>query len=551
MKVFAAASPAITGVQRAGDGAVSVSATETTVWTTPATGFVITSTPGAKKCTITLPASACTVTGLVDGTDYTFTAAAVNALGTSAPSAPSGDIVAATHPTRPGAPTVVLGALSATLTWTTPTFDGGLPVTSYTATASPGGATCTTTGSTTCTVEGLASGVSYSFAVVATNDAGPSASGSGSTPARAVAAAAPAVLDVARAGDGAILVTAAETTSWGAVPTGYTIVSTPGSKKCTISVPDTSCVVTGLTNGTTYTFAATTVNDLGTSSGSIASAPIVPAVAPTRPGVPTVSLGLLSATLTWTSPAYYGGLPVESYVVTSTPGGLMCSTGGELTCTIPGLSSGVSYSFAVVANNDAGTSVSGSGSTPVRAVSAPAPVVTGLARAGDGAISVSATELSSWGAPATGYVVLSSPGSKKCTISVPATSCTVTGLTNGTAYQFSASTTNALGTSAPSDLSAAIVAGKAPGRPGTAVASATGGGTMNVAWTAPVTDGGLAVSRYTVVSAPAARTCVTTGSLSCTVVGLTPGTAYSFSVVATNEAGSSPTSVGSTPVKAQ
>jgi len=74
---------------------------------------------------------------------------------------------------------------------------------------------------------------------------------------------------------------------------------------------------------------------------------------------------------------------------------------------------------------------------------------------------------------------------------------------------------------------------------------------MNVAWTAPVTDGGLAVSRYTVVSAPAARTCVTTGSLSCTVVGLTPGTAYSFSVVATNEAGSSPTSVGSTPVKAQ
>jgi hypothetical protein len=529
---------------------VSVSAAETTTWSTPATGFLITSAPGAKKCTITLPATACTVTGLADGTGYTFTAAAVNALGTSAPSAPSGDIVAATHPTRPSTPTVVLGPLSATLAWTAPTFDGGLPVAAYTATASPGGRSCTTAGTTTCTVDGLTPGVTYSFAVVASNDAGPSASGTGSALVKAVAAPAPTVLSLARAGDGAILVTAGENTSWGPTATGYTVVSTPGSKRCTISVPDTSCVITGLTNGTSYTFSASTVNDLGTSSASAASAPIVPAVAPTRPGVPTVELGLLSATLTWTSPAYYGGLPVESYVVTSTPGGLMCSTGGELTCTIPGLTSGVFYSFAVVANNDAGTSVAGSGSTPVKAVSAPPPVVTGLARAGDGAISVSAADVTSWGAPTIAYVVLSTPGAKRCTITLPATACTVTGLTNGTAYQFTASTTNALGTSVPSALSTALVAGKAPGRPGTAVAVTTGAGAMSLTWTAPATDGGLGITRYTVVSAPGAKTCVTAGALTCTVTGLTPGTAYSFSVVATNEAGSSPSSTGSASVKA-
>ena len=349
---------------------------------------------------------------------------------------------------------------------------------------------------------------------------------------------------------GAILVTAAETTSWGATPTGYTIVSSPGAKKCTISLPDSSCVVTGLTNGTSYTFAATTVNELGTSSPSAASTAIVPAVAPTRPGVPTVSLGLLSATLTWSSPAYYGGLPVESYVVTATPGGLMCSTGGDLSCTIIGLTAGVSYSFSVVANNDAGASVSGTGSAPMKAVSAPPPVVTGTSRAGDGAISVSVAEVSSWGAPSTGYVILSTPAAKKCTVTLPATSCTITGLTNGTAYQFSATTITTLGTSAPSALSAALIAGKAPGRPGTAVATASGGGTMTVLWTAPTTDGGLPITRYVVVSAPGAKTCVTTGALSCTVTGLTPGTAYSFSVAATNEAGSSPSSTGSTPVKA-
>jgi hypothetical protein len=69
----------------------------------------------------------------------------------------------------PQAPTGVTadpGFTSATVSWTASAgLDGGT-LTGYTATASPGGAACTTGGATTCVIAGLASGTTYSVAVV-------------------------------------------------------------------------------------------------------------------------------------------------------------------------------------------------------------------------------------------------------------------------------------------------------------------------------------------------------------------------------------------------
>lgn len=87
---------------------------------------------------------------------------------------------------KPNAPTVgtatATGTTTATVAYTAPTFDGGSPITSYTATSSPGGITGTISqaGSGTITVSGLSSGTTYTFTVTATNIVGTSNASSAS-----------------------------------------------------------------------------------------------------------------------------------------------------------------------------------------------------------------------------------------------------------------------------------------------------------------------------------------------------------------------------------
>jgi len=69
-----------------------------------------------------------------------------------------------------------------------------------------------------------------------------------------------------------------------------------------------------------------------------------------------------------------------------------------------------------------------------------------------------------------------------------------------------------------------------------------------VSWGAPLADGASAITRFVVTAAPGNETCTTTGALSCAVNGLTAGQHYSFTVRAYNAIGASVKSSASNPV---
>ncbi|PHX99638.1 MAG: hypothetical protein CK530_12015 [Planctomycetaceae bacterium] len=134
-------------------------------------------------------------------------------------------------------------------------------------------------------------------------------------------------------------------------------------------------------------------------------------------------------------------------------------------------------------------------------------------------------------------------------------SLTVTGLTNGTAYVIKVIARNAIGISLPSVNSApATPAATVPGRP-TSVVAVRGNASLAVTWVAPASNGGSNIIEYIVKYSSnngAAWTRYMPFSpitaTSCTVTGLTNGTAYVIKVIARNAIGISLPSVNSAPV---
>jgi len=148
------------------------------------------------------------------------------------------------------------------------------------------------------------------------------------------------------------------------------------------------------------------------------------------------------------------------------------------------------------------------------------------------------------GSPITSYTVTSAPGG--ITAVGTASPITVTGLTNGQAYTFTVTATNAIGTSPPSAPSNAVTPATVPDAP-TAVTGMAGNKQATVTFTAPAFDGGSPILSYTATSSPDGKT-ATGASTTLTVNGLTNGQVYTFTVTATNAVGTGPPSTPSAPV---
>lgn len=153
-------------------------------WTNPNSGpgwddLVVEATPGGATCT-TPTGTTCIVTGLENGTGYTFTVKAVNSAGSSPLSNTTESVTPQGAPGPPIAVVAVAGQEQATVSWMAPASNEGSAIVGYTVTASPGGRTCTTTAATTCTVTGLTAGTAYTFTVTARNGVGVSAASTAS-----------------------------------------------------------------------------------------------------------------------------------------------------------------------------------------------------------------------------------------------------------------------------------------------------------------------------------------------------------------------------------
>jgi hypothetical protein len=220
--------------------------------------------------------------------------------------------------------------------------------------------------------------------------------------------------------------------------------------------------VTGLANGTAYTFVVTATNAFG-STASEASAPVTPRTIPGTPNAPTATRGDTSVSLSWTAPAN-GGSAITDYLVqySSNSGSSWTTfadgTSASTTATVTGLTNGTSYVFRVAAVNIAGAGDYSSASSPV--IPAGVPVAPGAPTptAGNASVSLSWTAPSANGSAITDYKIYYSTSAGGTytlfsdTVSTT-TSVTVTGLTNGTAYYFKVAAVNAVGDSALSAAS--------------------------------------------------------------------------------------------------
>jgi hypothetical protein len=154
---------------------------------------------------------------------------------------------------------------------------------------------------------------------------------------------------VATAGPGQATVSwSAPASNGGSVITGYTVSWLGGSQL----LSGTSTTITGLTNGTPYTFTVYASNTIG-NSGVTTSNSVIPVAPPGAPTNVVATGGNGQATLTWLAPANNGGSAIIDYFI-SYSGGSTTSSGTSTTIT--GLSNGSPYTFTVYARNSVGSS---------------------------------------------------------------------------------------------------------------------------------------------------------------------------------------------------
>ena len=543
-------------------------------------------------------------------------------------------VMTAAVPDAPTIGTATAGAASATLSFTPPNSDGGAPITSYTATSSPGGLTGSAAVSPI-TVSGLTVGTPYTFTVTASNavGSGPASAASNSvTPLAGLSATA-----IAAGGFHTCALTSGGAVQcWGFNQQGQVGDNTTTPRPTPVAVSGLSSGVTAIAAGGQRTCALTSAGavqcwganfagQLGDNTTTQRPAPVAAlglsagVTAITAGGTHTCALTSAGAVRCW-GQNLFGGLGdnttttrLASVAVAGLSSGIAAiAAGGSHTCALT--SAGAVKCWGL---NDAGQLGDNTTTNRLVPVAVPALIegVAAIAAGGGHACALSsAGGVKCWGLNDNGQLgdntttnrlapvavlglssgvaaiaagerhtcALTSAGAVKCwglndngqlgdnsitrrlaPVAVSGLSSGVTAITAGDLHTCAVTSGGLarcwgrnnfyqLGDGSFTDrlTPVAVAVSALPGAPTIGTATA-GNAQATVAFTAPGSDGGSAITSYLATSIPGGvtATCVAPCS-NITVLGLTNGTSYTFIVAAINSNGTGPGSAPSNGVTA-
>lgn len=508
-----------------------------------------------------------TFTGLKKGTTYYVTVASVNAAGASA--AISGQVtVPATTPSAPGDVTATLSdEQQITVTWTTPTDDGGSALTNYRVNVYANGATTPTfstlvdpaaTETVLTAADGVNANTTYKVDVEAINGVGSTKSAKTSNVVVPATPTHPDAVNSLKASDVAlrsVKVTWDAPYNGGTAITGYLVTLNDKDGNVVdqeaLSSNDTEYTFTGLQRGTDYVVHVIAQNNRGNSDDyninvkTLIEAPLPVSV----PDAQIQNYNTLVAT--WAAPSDNGGSAITGYRVELYNGATKVTetTTNNLTASFSGLDYGTSYHVVVYASN-AQFESQGSSSMDAETPTAPDAVTDLTVTPTDAhAVTVSWTPPASSGTyPLAFYnVELYNAGTNQVAsirnIDGTSTSYDFTGLKPGTGYYAKVTGWSEI-PGAVAQSATATTPAVAPDAPASISLSLDGSTAIKATWTAPTYNGGAAVDYYKVAVYDADNNFVTSANvpgLTNTFTNLDPATTYTVKVAAVNSAGAGTT----------
>ena len=491
--------------------------------TNPSSGVTVTfDDAGSATPVVTIPA-------LAANTELTFTLTVAARSGSDGVTRGT-DAARVTATTVPGAPTGLTATASGTtqidLSWSAPASTGGSAITGYKIEVSANGTSGWTdqvanTGNanTTYAHTGLASGDTrhYRVSAINANGAGTASNVDSATTASTNTAAmgAPTITGTAQVGQTLTAATTGITDADGLTSPTYTYqwIRVDGTDEADIAAANSSTyTLVDADLGTTIKVKVSFTDDASNSETLTSAATVTVTTTPGAPtGLAATANGPSQIDLAWSAPASTGGSAITGYKIEVSPNGTsgwtdqVANTGNaNTTYAHTGLTAGTTRHYRVSAINANGTGVPSNVDSATTGTTVPG-APTGLTATASGTTQIDL----SWTAPAstggsaiTGYKIeVSANGTSGWTDQVANTgnantTYAHTGLTAGTTRHYRVSAINANGAGTASNVDSATTGTTVPGAPTGLTATASGTTAIDLAWTAPASTGGSAITGY-------------------------------------------------------